>query len=134
MFRAICRAVPDVDEGEASCQYGLDRQFAFRIASGFGGGMRCGEVCGAVTGALMAIGLRYGPASVEDRTAKAACQAATSEFMKRYAAEQGTVLCRELLGYDVRDTVARKSFPGRQKEVCPRAVEVAVRILEEMGI
>ncbi len=134
MFRAICRAVPDVDEGEASCQYGLDRQFAFRIASGFGGGMRCGEVCGAVTGALMAIDLRYGPASVEDRTAKAACQAATSEFMKRYAAEQGTVLCRELLGYDVRDTVARKSFPGRQKEVCPRAVEVAVRILEEMGI
>ncbi len=26
----------------------------------FGGGMFCGSTCGAVTGALMAIGLKYG--------------------------------------------------------------------------
>ena len=29
---------------------GLDNKTAFRIANGFGGGLRCGEVCGAVTG------------------------------------------------------------------------------------
>jgi hypothetical protein len=51
------------------------------------------------------------------------------EFLKR----KGTVRCRDLLGYDVRDTEARSRFPGRQKEVCPKVIEEAVSILEEMG-
>jgi hypothetical protein len=38
-----------------------------------------------------------------------------------------------MLGYDVRDTVARAKFPGRQREVCPKAIEAAVMLLEKMG-
>jgi C_GCAxxG_C_C family probable redox protein len=35
---------------------GLDINIAFKLANGFGGGIRCGETCGAVSGAVMAIG------------------------------------------------------------------------------
>ena len=34
----------------------LDKGTALAIASGFGGGVRCGEICGAISGAVMAIG------------------------------------------------------------------------------
>ena len=39
---------------------GITEEAAFGFAGGFGGGLRLGEVCGAATGAVMAIGLRYG--------------------------------------------------------------------------
>jgi C_GCAxxG_C_C family probable redox protein len=35
-------------------------QLALKLASGFGGGMRRGEVCGAVSGAVMVLGMREG--------------------------------------------------------------------------
>ena len=36
---------------------GLDENTAKRVAAGFGGGVRCGEICGSITGAVMAFGL-----------------------------------------------------------------------------
>ena len=35
----------------------LPQDTARRVAEGFGGGVRCGEICGSVTGAIMALGL-----------------------------------------------------------------------------
>jgi C_GCAxxG_C_C family probable redox protein len=104
-----------------------------RLACGFGGGLRCGEVCGAVSGAVMVVGLKYGQYIANDEASKKKCYETTSEFMEKYIKRKGTVLCRELLGYDVRDTEARARFPGRQKQICPKAIETAVLILEEMG-
>jgi C_GCAxxG_C_C family probable redox protein len=114
-------------------QLGADRQWVLKIAGGFGGGMRCGEVCGAVSGAVMVIGLKYGQYIKEDKDSKQRCYDITSQFMEEFAKRKGTVLCRDLLGYDIRDYEKRKSIPGRQKEVCPKAIETAVLILEEMG-
>jgi C_GCAxxG_C_C family probable redox protein len=113
--------------------FGIDEHIAHKFAGGFGGGMRCGEICGAVSGAIMAIGLKYGQYDANDKASKEECYKITSGFMEEYAKRNGTVLCRELLGYDIRDAEARMKFPGRQKEVCPKAIESAVRILEEMG-
>ncbi|WP_265101242.1 C-GCAxxG-C-C family protein [Methanobrevibacter ruminantium] len=46
---------------EVFCEeFGLSREQAFKISISFGGGMRKGEVCGACTGAIMALGLKYG--------------------------------------------------------------------------
>ena len=40
---------------------GLDKETAMKISCGFGAGMaRLGATCGAVTGAYIAIGLKYG--------------------------------------------------------------------------
>ena len=52
-------------------QYGLDRDTALRLSSGFGGGMaRLQNTCGAVSGAFMVIGLRYGMGIMDDTEAK----------------------------------------------------------------
>jgi hypothetical protein len=40
-------------------RFGLDRDVAMRIASGFAAGMRMAETCGAITGAIMVLGLRH---------------------------------------------------------------------------
>ena len=36
---------------------GLAQDTALRVAAGFGGGVRSGEICGAISGAVMALGL-----------------------------------------------------------------------------
>ena len=79
--------------GTYSEEFGLSTEQAFKIASGFGGGMRMGQTCGAVTGALMVLGLKYG------EKLKTSEQAA--EFIKRYRERRGEVSCRGLLGYDL---------------------------------
>ena len=114
-------------------QFGLDEKLSMKLTCGFGGGLRCGEVCGAVSSAVMIIGIKYGQDIATDKTSKEKCYKITSEFMEKYLKRKETVLCRELLGYDVRDTETRALFPGRQKEVCPNAIETAVLLLEEMG-
>ncbi|MHB9034608.1 MAG: C-GCAxxG-C-C family protein [Anaerolineae bacterium] len=116
-----------------SASLGLDEQTALKLAGGFGGGLRCGEVCGAVTGAVMVIGLKYGQVAIGDVTAKENCSKITLDFINAYQARQSAVLCRELLGYDVRDDDAKARFPGKSKEVCPQAIAAAVALLEEMG-
>ncbi len=49
---------------------GISEEQAMKLGSGFGAGMRKGEVCGACTGALMVLGLLYGqtyPADPDQR-------------------------------------------------------------------
>lgn len=45
---------------------GLTEEQALKLGGCFGGGMCKGEVCGACTGALMALGLKYGQSDVLD--------------------------------------------------------------------
>ena len=62
-------------------ELGLDADAALRVSAAFGGGMgRTGGTCGAVTGALMALGLKYG-ATVADPVAKERTYALTREFI-----------------------------------------------------
>lgn len=96
-------------------QFGMDEPLSMKLACGFAGGLRCGEVCGAVTGAVMIIGLKYGQCIADDKASKGKCYEITSKFMEGYVKRKGTILCREILGYDVRDKETRAKFPGRQK-------------------
>ncbi len=107
-------------------QYGLDEKLSMKLSSGFGGGLRCGEVCGAVTGAVMIIGLKYGQDSANDKDSKIKCYEITEEFINEYVKRKKTVLCRELL-------MSAKS-PDKKKEVCHKAIEEAVLLLEHMGL
>lgn len=119
--------------GAFCSKFGLDEELAMKLTCGFGGGMRCGEVCGAVTGAIMVIGLRYGQYKAEDKESKTRCYDLTSKFMEEYAKRNNSVICRELLGFDLRDTEARAKLSGKIGEVCPNAIRTAVELLEEMG-
>ena len=71
--------------------FGMDADTAAKISSGLGGGVgRLREVCGAVTGATLALGMKYGP----DKTA---VYAKVQEFAAAFKAELGSLVCRELL-------------------------------------
>ena len=114
--------------------YALERATALKIAAGFGGGLRRGEVCGAVAGAVMVLGLQYGHCEEGDNTAKLRANAKTVEFIKRFEKRNGTILCRKLLGYDISDEQQHKQAAekGVFSTVCPRIIEEAVVILGEM--
>ena len=51
-------------------QFGLDKNLAYKVSSGFGGGMHLDQTCGAVTGAFMVLGLKFGRTRADDIEAK----------------------------------------------------------------
>lgn len=115
-------------------EYGLSALDALKVSCGFGGGMRRGDTCGAVTGALMVLGLRYGPKDVTETSAKNDVYSRVTEFCSRYEYRCDSVVCRKLLGCDISTEEGMKKARKNNlfKTVCPRMVETAAEILEEM--
>ena len=106
---------------------GLEKEQALKIGACFGSGMRKGEVCGACTGALMALGLKYGHSKEKSNEA---CK----RFLDEFKNENGTYICNELLGCDIKTkegvefAVENRLF----KEICPKMVESAAKITKEI--
>lgn len=115
-------------------QFGLDCDRAFKVATGFGGGMRMSETCGAVTGAFMVLGLKYGNTTAQDQQAKEKTYEMILEFTNRFKVRNGSVVCRELLGCDINTQEGRKKAQDKDlfSTVCPEMVKNAAEILEEM--
>lgn len=115
-------------------ELGLDEETALRIATQFGGGARKGEMCGAVAGALMVLGLKYGHCHAEDMEEKGKAYQIAEDFMNRFIAEKGTVVCRELLGYDVskKEDMEKIKELNLFKTTCPEMIRCATRIVEQM--
>jgi len=116
-------------------EYGVDQEAALRIAAAFGGGLaRSGGPCGAVSGALMVIGLQHGMVSVDAPQAKEHTYRVAREFVERFRAANGAVDCRELLGHDISTPEGRQAIKdgGLTKAVCPKLVQSATEILDEM--
>jgi len=114
---------------------GLNREVALKIAQAFGGGMaRMGQTCGAVTGAFMVIGLKYGKVKAEDEEAKEKTYEIVREFVKRFKSLNGSIICKDLLGYDLDTPEGRKQVEEKQicETTCPKFVEDAVEILEKL--
>ena len=105
--------------------FGVSKSDALKIGACFGSGMRKGEVCGACTGALMALGLKYGE---NKQKSNEACEKFLDEFEK----ENGSYICRDLLGCDIRTEEGVKYAVDNNlfKEVCPKMVESAAKITE----
>lgn len=77
---------------------GLDEKTAAMISSSFGGGMgRLREVCGAVSGMFMAAGLIQGYSDPKAREEKADHYAFIQSLAESFKAENGSIICRELL-------------------------------------
>ncbi|MDO5810077.1 C-GCAxxG-C-C family protein [uncultured Methanobrevibacter sp.] len=104
--------------------YGLSKEQALKIGACFGSGMRKGEVCGACTGALMALGLKYG----DD---KAKSNEVCEKFLDEFKNENGSIICRDLLECDI-STPEGVQFARDNdlfKEFCPKMVESAAKIV-----
>jgi len=118
-------------------EMGLDRKSALRVAGMFGGGMgHMGNVCGAVTGAFMAIGLKYSKIQGGENEKRDRGYALVRQFAKEFTARNGSIICKELLGCDLStpdgSTQAREK--GLFRDLCPKLVQSAVEILEQMEV
>lgn len=105
-----------------------------KVASAFGGGIgRGGSLCGALTGGVIAIGLRYGANEPSSEEREEAYSMALS-FYKRFEKEWGSVLCRDLIGYDLTDPEElRKARDANVfDEKCVHFVEKAVETLIDL--
>lgn len=115
-------------------EFGLERSAALRLACGFGGGMRMGGPCGAVSGACMAIGLKYGKSKADDNESRDRTYALVQQLAARFRSLHGTILCRDLIGCDI--STSQGYEEAKQKKVfldiCPGLVADAVKILEDI--
>jgi C_GCAxxG_C_C family probable redox protein len=114
-------------------ELGLDRETALKIAGGLGAGIgRTGNICGAVSGAVLAIGLKYGKARPEDNDARDRTYVLVQQFMQEFVALHGSVNCTDLMGYDL--SVPEQYGAAARKRLfatrCPGLVRDAVMILE----
>ena len=108
--------------------YGVTQDTAFKMACGFGSGVRSAEICGAVTGAVLVTGLKYGQS-------KETCNSKTEEFIKRFRDENGNIVCREILDCDITTPTGKEKAVKENlfNTTCVDMVKSAVRILEELG-
>ena len=114
---------------------GLTQQQALKLASGFGGGVSgMREVCGAVSGLTLTLSAIYGYDVPDDRAAKLALYHGVQEAAERYRAENGSIICRELLGLS-QDLKKVDPAPRTQeyykKRPCPELVAMAARIADD---
>ena len=81
------------DEIGAECSY------IPKIATCFGAGLgRHGEICGAITGAVMALGLKYGRSDTKEPEAKEKAYAIVDGFIKTFKSKFKNVRCIDLTG------------------------------------
>ena len=115
-------------------EFGLTEEQALKLGGCFGGGMCKGEVCGACTGALMALGLKYGQSDIDDMESRKKTNDVTVEFLDTFKKENGSYMCRELLGCDLA-TDEGKQYAIENRlfvEFCPKMVESATTIAEQL--
>ncbi|MEE0858711.1 MAG: C-GCAxxG-C-C family protein [Acutalibacteraceae bacterium] len=113
---------------------GITEKQALKLGACFGGGMCKGEVCGACAGALMVLGLKYGQCEVEDVASRLKTNSITEKFLDLFKYENGSYLCKELLGCDLA-TKDGKEYARKHKlftEFCPNMVASAVKITEQL--
>lgn len=118
--------------------YGLDETMAKRIAAGFGGGVgRMRMMCGAVSGIVMLVGLDCGQTEGADREGKSACYKVVQELLAKSKAENGSLICAEILGIQGHDKAACSYVPSERtaeyykKRPCAAKVESAARIFAD---
>jgi C_GCAxxG_C_C family probable redox protein len=93
--------------------FGMDHDTACRLSAGFGGGMgRMAGTCGAVTGAYMVLGLASDAATATQGRAKV--YEIVRQFAGRFAARNGSVTCKDLMGCDISTPEGAKQFAERR--------------------
>jgi C_GCAxxG_C_C family probable redox protein len=124
-------------------ELGLDEKTAIKIASSFGGGMgRMREVCGAVSGMFMVSGLRDGYTNIDGENSheeKMAHYERIQELARKFINENGSIICRELLGLAPKKSSLDMVNPEPEKRTeeyykkrpCAELVAMAASFLEK---
>ena len=96
------------EEGYNCCQavvlayndvFSMEDDIAAALSSGFGGGMgRMREVCGSVSGMVMLAGLMAPSADPSIKVDRTRNYALVQEMAEEFRAQNGSIVCKELLG------------------------------------
>ena len=113
----------------------VDGKQMLKLASSFGGGMgRLREVCGSVSGMFMIAGLLYGYDGPETGQVKADHYARIQELAHRFEEKHGSIVCREMLGLNVKHDVPvpeARTAEYYKKRPCAEIIGDAAEILEQ---
>jgi C_GCAxxG_C_C family probable redox protein len=114
----------------------LDEASALRLATVFGGGVAGsgGGMCGAVTGALMAISMRYDMGGIGELANKKRTYELGRQFMEEFEKRMGSCRCESMLGLCIGEPENLQKARELKlfETVCVDAVGTASDILEEM--
>lgn len=115
---------------------GLSEDEALKVATAFGGGMgRQQLTCGAVTGAAMALGLKYGKGLNDSNDKKQLTYDKTIELFNEFTGLNGSTGCRKLLNdLDMTDEKDHKMIVEKNlfHTNCRKYVADAVTITEKL--
>ena len=113
----------------------IDLDTVLKISSPFGGGMgRLREVCGSVSGMFMVLGFVKGYNEPGNYEGKKELYEHVQELARRFEEENGSIVCRELLGLNVKKEDAapeKRTEEYYKKRPCVELVGCATEILEQ---
>lgn len=113
----------------------LDPTTVATIAAPFGGGMgRLREVCGTVSGMLMVASYLQPNPQPNDAPNKKACYQMVQSLAEAFRRENGSIVCRELLGLTVEKeepTPSPRTEEYYRRRPCAEYVAIAARIVGE---
>ena len=114
-------------------ELGIDFETALKLSSSFGGGMgRLREVCGAVSAMFMIAGLKFGYTSNNDDVEKEKHYALIQLLAQKFEEKYGTIICRELLGLDLKHDIPKPSKRDEKyyaERPCETIIVSAVQII-----
>lgn len=115
---------------------GVDKELLATISAPFGGGMgRLREVCGSVSGMLMVSSCIFKANDPTDTEAKKCSYQAVQDLAHRFSRENGSIVCRELLGLPVKHespTPEQRTEEYYKKRPCSEYVMCSARIMGEL--
>ena len=109
----------------------VDYDTCLKIASAFGGGIaQTGNVCGALTGALMALGLKYGSGEMKDQQN---VNNISVKLLNDFKSLNGSIICRELINHDlITEDDIKQAYQTGAFNNCPKFVEDVAMMLEKL--
>ncbi|MCM1106465.1 MAG: C-GCAxxG-C-C family protein [Blautia sp.] len=115
--------------------FGIPEETLAQLVSAFGGGMgRLREVCGSMSGVFFVTGMLYGYHEPKDFEGKKELYAKVQELAGRFEAQNGSIVCRELLGLDHRRDVpepSKRTEEYYKKRPCKELIGSAAELLEK---
>ncbi len=117
-------------------ELGLTEDELLRVACAFGGGIGMQQhTCGAVTGAAMALGLKFGKGKNDSDDKKQLTYDKTIELFDLFTRLNGSTICRKLLNdLDMRDEKENAEINAQNlfHTNCRKYVADAVKITEHL--
>ena len=111
---------------------GVESDLVPKIATGVGAGFSLnGLTCGAISGAAMAIGIKYGRRNKEENPQ--AAWSRVNKFIEAFKERWGAVTCRELTHLDVKTAEGMKEYLKSVHDfACTERVKFAVKKATEL--